>query len=276
MIHALDESDESDVQLFGELEKAVKDADGPPDRDNFPELFPGIFTLATETKTRLVDVGIGTEDDYYSMEMAAIDYERKRLARERKLIEEQKIMLENERIRIEEDKMIISNKLQGSEIAILREQIEQLKAELEEARRSKLEEARGEEPRIYVDLEHPDLHPSYELDFSFRPGDPISEKKLRNGRTFIQFENDVTGLKYRSGTLEVKVDDRTYRFFANGDISIELPDGARGYLYSGKETVELSLPDGDMYIAFSNGQREIHHLDGSVEVSRPGKSFRRI
>lgn len=119
----------------------------------------------------------------------------------------------------------------------------------------------------------PDLYP---LDFDYDPGVVFKIDNLIDGRRNVRFKDGAQGTIYKNGTKKIKYASKVYIFFANGDVSIEYPDGAIAYRYYDSMTTELTVPDGDIYYIFKNGQKEKHLKSGEKRILFPNKQYKII
>lgn len=96
----------------------------------------------------------------------------------------------------------------------------------------------------------------YKLDEDFEPILPVREINRKIGPSKIFYQNGDSKTIYKNGTYVINHGNSILTHFSNGDFLQQYPDGATGYRYAVDKTIEIRLPNGSVYVEFSNGQRE--------------------
>ncbi|KAH0788762.1 T-complex protein 10 [Histomonas meleagridis] len=107
------------------------------------------------------------------------------------------------------------------------------------------------------------------LDFKLKLNQPTTEEIKPNGQIVRKYRNGTTEIQYKDGTRKVWCGNVNYIFYTNGDIEKEFEDGVKSYKFKETGTVEISNLNNSTIYVFSNGQKEMHDMNGEISIQFP-------
>ena len=98
----------------------------------------------------------------------------------------------------------------------------------------------------------------------------MSQIELEDGRQQYTYRSGLIRAVFPNGNIkQQKPDGTTEVKFINGDTLTTEPDGTQIYSYAATGTVQKNMLNGVKILTFDTGQQEVHHPDGTREVTFP-------